>query len=160
MLLPGTESTSKEVGDDVSAMLSTTTRAAFTGAAASLDAQRSGGGERQRLGQVDLPSVDADTLVQADRAVVEIRAGEPVAALVRDDIARRISRPDVDGLHVHAGGDQVLPRAQRDVVDECVGAGYVDVGRADLPIPIDVARAGRSGRAGRAGRALRAGRAY
>ena len=44
MLLPGTESTSNEVGNDVSAMLSTTTRAAFTGAAASLDAQRTATG--------------------------------------------------------------------------------------------------------------------
>jgi len=44
IMLPGAASTSNEAGNDVSAMLSTTTGAAFTGAAASLDAQRTATG--------------------------------------------------------------------------------------------------------------------
>jgi len=44
IMLPGAESTSNEVSNDVSSMLSTTTGAAFTGAAASLDAQRNATG--------------------------------------------------------------------------------------------------------------------
>jgi hypothetical protein len=44
MLLPGMGSTSKTVDDGISSMLATTTQAAFTGAAASLDAQRTATG--------------------------------------------------------------------------------------------------------------------
>ena len=40
MLLPGTEGASSDVSDGVSTLISTTIRAAFTGAEASLDAQR------------------------------------------------------------------------------------------------------------------------
>ena len=44
MLLPASSSTAKSAGDDVSSLLGMTTRAAFTGAAASLDAQRAATG--------------------------------------------------------------------------------------------------------------------
>jgi hypothetical protein len=44
MLLPASSSTSKAVDEGVSSILATTTQAAFTGAAASLDAQRSATG--------------------------------------------------------------------------------------------------------------------
>ncbi len=40
MLLPGTEQASNDVSDTASTLISTTLRAAFTGAEASLDAQR------------------------------------------------------------------------------------------------------------------------
>ena len=44
MLLPTPSSSAKTVGDSVSSLLATTTQAAFTGAAASLAAQRSATG--------------------------------------------------------------------------------------------------------------------
>lgn len=44
MLLPSASSTAKSVDGTVSSLLATTTQAAFTGAAASLDAQRSATG--------------------------------------------------------------------------------------------------------------------
>lgn len=44
MILPASSSTSNSVGKDVSSLLATTTQAAFTGAAASLDAQRNATG--------------------------------------------------------------------------------------------------------------------
>ena len=43
-VVPGADSTSKSVDDSISSMLATTTQAAFTGAAASLDAQRTATG--------------------------------------------------------------------------------------------------------------------
>jgi hypothetical protein len=43
-VVPGADSTSKGVDDSISSMLATTTQAAFTGAAASLDAQRTATG--------------------------------------------------------------------------------------------------------------------
>jgi hypothetical protein len=44
MLLPGADSASSDVSNSVSALISTTMRAAFTGAQASLDAQRNATG--------------------------------------------------------------------------------------------------------------------
>lgn len=44
MLIPASSSTANSVGADVSSLLATTTQAAFTGAAASLDAQRNATG--------------------------------------------------------------------------------------------------------------------
>lgn len=61
MLVPGTDGTSGAVSDDVSALVSTTLRAAFTGAQASLDAQRNATGSY--AGAVVPPPV---TLVRAD----------------------------------------------------------------------------------------------
>ncbi len=61
MLLPGTDSASKDVANSVSAMLSTTLRAAFVGAQASLDAQRNATGSY--VGAVVQPPV---TLVRVD----------------------------------------------------------------------------------------------
>jgi hypothetical protein len=61
MLLPGTDGASSDVSNGVSAMLSTTLRAAFVGAQASLDAQRNATGSY--AGAVVQPPV---TLVRAD----------------------------------------------------------------------------------------------
>lgn len=61
MLLPGADSTSSDVSDGVSALVSTTMRAAFTGARASLDAQRNATGSY--AGGVVQPPI---TLVRAD----------------------------------------------------------------------------------------------
>jgi hypothetical protein len=61
MLLPGAESASTDASSSVSALLSTTLRAAFTGAQASLDAQRNATGSY--AGALVQPPV---TLVRAD----------------------------------------------------------------------------------------------
>ncbi len=63
VLLPGADSASSEVSDGVSALVTTTMRAAFTGAQASLDAQRNATGSY--AGAVVQPPV---TLVRADEA--------------------------------------------------------------------------------------------
>jgi hypothetical protein len=63
MLLPGTDSTAKTVDNSVSSMLATTTQAAFTGAAASLDAQRTATGSYAGAGLA--PGM---VLVRADAA--------------------------------------------------------------------------------------------
>ena len=60
MLLPGADSSSSEVSDGVSALVSTTMRASFTGAQASLDAQRNATGSY--VGGVVQPPI---TLVRA-----------------------------------------------------------------------------------------------
>ncbi len=61
MLIPGADSASSGVSDSVSALVSTTMRAAFTGAQASLDAQRNATGSY--AGGVVQPPI---TLVRAD----------------------------------------------------------------------------------------------
>jgi hypothetical protein len=61
MLLPGADSASSGVSDDVSAMLSTTLKAQFTGAQASLDAQRIATGS-----YAGTPLQPPITLVRAD----------------------------------------------------------------------------------------------
>jgi len=61
MLLPGTGSVSKDVSNNVSAMLSMTLRAAFVGAQASLDAQRNATGSY--VGAAVQPPI---TLVRVD----------------------------------------------------------------------------------------------
>ena len=61
MLIPGADSASSDVSDGVSALVSTTMRAAFTGAQASLDAQRNATGSYAG-GVVQSPI----TLVRAD----------------------------------------------------------------------------------------------
>jgi hypothetical protein len=61
MLLPGADKASSDVAAGVTALLSTTTRAAFTGAQASLDAQRNATGSY--AGAVVQPPL---TLVRAD----------------------------------------------------------------------------------------------
>ena len=61
MLLPGTDSASSDVTDGVSSLISTTLRASFTGAQASLDAQRTVTGSY--AGGVVQPPI---TLVRAD----------------------------------------------------------------------------------------------
>ena len=61
MLLPGADSASSGVSNDVSAMISTTLKASFTGAQASLDAQRIATGSYAGA-QVQPPI----TLVRAD----------------------------------------------------------------------------------------------
>jgi hypothetical protein len=61
MLLPGTDTASKDVSNSVSTLLSTTVGAAFVGAQASLDAQRNATGSY--LGAVVQPPI---TLVRAD----------------------------------------------------------------------------------------------
>ena len=63
MLLPGADSASSGVSDDVSAMISTTVRAQFTGAQASLDAQRIATGT-----YAGTPLQPPITLVRADEA--------------------------------------------------------------------------------------------
>jgi hypothetical protein len=63
MLLPGTDSASSDVSNSVSALISTTMRAAFTGAQASLDAQRTATGSY--VGAVVQPPI---TLVRADES--------------------------------------------------------------------------------------------
>jgi len=61
MLLPGADSASSDVTDGVSSLISTTLQASFTGAQASLDAQRNATGSY--AGAVVQPPI---TLVQAD----------------------------------------------------------------------------------------------
>jgi hypothetical protein len=61
LLLPGADSVSNDVSNSVSALLSTTMRAAFVGAQASLDAQRNATGSY--AGGVVQPPI---TLVRAD----------------------------------------------------------------------------------------------
>jgi hypothetical protein len=61
MLLPGADSASTGVSDDVSAMISTTLKASFTGAQASLDAQRTATGT-----YAGTPLQPPVTLVRAD----------------------------------------------------------------------------------------------
>ena len=61
MLLPGADSASSDVSDGVSALISTTLRASFTGGQASLDAQRNATGSY--AGAVVQPPL---TLVRAD----------------------------------------------------------------------------------------------
>lgn len=63
MLLPAPSSTANSVGDGVSSIIATTTRAAFTASAASLDAQRSATGS---YGGAHLPP--GMELVRADAA--------------------------------------------------------------------------------------------
>lgn len=60
-LVPGMDSTSKSVDDSISSMLATTTQAAFTGAAASLDAQRTATGS-----YAGTPLAPGMVLVRAD----------------------------------------------------------------------------------------------
>jgi len=62
MLLPSPGSTAKSVDSGVSSLLATTTQAAFTGAAATLDAQRSATGSyagAQLAGGMELVRADA-----------------------------------------------------------------------------------------------------
>ena len=62
MLLPGTDSASSDVTDGVSSLISTTLRASFTGAQASLDAQRTATGSYAGAAvQPPLTLVRADT---------------------------------------------------------------------------------------------------
>jgi hypothetical protein len=61
MLLPGADSASSDVSNGVSSLVATTLRAAFTGAQASLDAQRNATGSY--AGAVVQPPI---TLVRAD----------------------------------------------------------------------------------------------
>ena len=63
MLLPGTESASSDVSGGVSALVSTTMRAMFTAAEASVDAQRNATGSY--AGAVVQPPI---TLVRADES--------------------------------------------------------------------------------------------
>jgi hypothetical protein len=63
MLLPASSSTATSVGNGVSSLLATTTGAAFTGAAASLDAQRSATGS-----YAGAPLAPGMVLVRADAA--------------------------------------------------------------------------------------------
>ena len=61
MLLPGADSASSDVTDGISSLISTTLQASFTGAQASLDAQRTATGSY--AGAVVQPPI---TLVRAD----------------------------------------------------------------------------------------------
>jgi hypothetical protein len=63
MVLPGTESASTDVSDGISSLVSTTLRASFTAAQASLDAQRTATGSY--AGAVVQPPL---TLVRADES--------------------------------------------------------------------------------------------
>ena len=79
MLLPGTDGGSNDVSNSVSALLSTTLRASFTGAQASLDAQRTATGSY--AGAIVQPPV---TLVRADASsyCVQLEQGAVLQHLI------------------------------------------------------------------------------
>ena len=79
MLVPGSEVASSGVSDDVSALISTTLKASFTGAQASLDAQRIATGSY--AGAVVQPPI---TLVRADATTycIQLHQGAVLQHLV------------------------------------------------------------------------------
>ena len=79
MLLPGSEGASSGVSDEVSSLISTTLQASFTGAEASLDAQRIATGSY--AGAVVQPPI---TLVRADTTsyCIQLQQGAVLQHLV------------------------------------------------------------------------------